>query len=185
MNQNLLKLLQPSAMLEPFRKGLPALPFVGPRPGETTPPWMTTGRSRPRYFDGRFLAARDLERDQVYFAQRQAEYLRAAGAGVIHGLEVSRVDHATVAVEAGAAITLSGQLVVLRERLELGVADGATTQRLDRELGLSRTPRELARRGTGIFALRARPIEYTANPIGFYPASIEERRVPQDGEIIE
>src|SRR6185436_9610994 len=50
---------------------------------------------------------------------------------------------------------------------------------------LSRTPRELARRGTGIFALLARPIEYTANPIGFYPASIEERRVPQDGEIIE
>ena len=31
-------------------------------------------RRRPRYFDGRFLAARDLTREQAYFLARQAAY---------------------------------------------------------------------------------------------------------------
>ncbi len=30
-------------------------------------------RERPRYFDGRFLAARDLIRDQQYFLTREAD----------------------------------------------------------------------------------------------------------------
>src|SRR5688500_6883683 len=45
-------------------------------------------RSRPRYFDGRFLAARDLTREQQYFLSRQADLARATGSGVIHGLMV-------------------------------------------------------------------------------------------------
>ena len=43
-------------------------------------------RRRPRYFDGRFLAARDLTRDQAYFLARQAAYARALGPGVVEGL---------------------------------------------------------------------------------------------------
>jgi hypothetical protein len=189
MNLKLIKLLQPPLVIDKLRRPsfLPPLilpGFFGPRP-ESMPPWMATGRSRPRYFDGRFLAARDLERDQTYLAARQAEYLRAAGAGVIHGLAVEQRDHATVRVAAGAALTASGQAVVLRAQVDLTFGDGATMQKLDRDLGLLRTPRELARRGTGIYALLARPVEYTANPIGFYPASIEERRRPEDGEIVD
>ena len=38
-------------------------------------------RERPRYFDGRFLAARDLIRDQQYFLTREADLGRAAGSG--------------------------------------------------------------------------------------------------------
>ena len=45
-------------------------------------------RTRPYWFDGRFLAARDLEREQDYFLQRQADLGQAAGFGVIHGLWV-------------------------------------------------------------------------------------------------
>jgi len=35
-------------------------------------------RSRPYWFDGRFLAARDLQREQDYFLQRQADLGQAA-----------------------------------------------------------------------------------------------------------
>ena len=45
-------------------------------------------RSRPYWFDGRFLAARDLQREQDYFLQRQADLGQAAGFSVIHGLWV-------------------------------------------------------------------------------------------------
>ena len=38
-------------------------------------------RRRPFYFDGRFLAARDLIREQNYFLTRQADIARAAGFG--------------------------------------------------------------------------------------------------------
>jgi hypothetical protein len=33
--------------------------------------------------------------------------------------------------------------------------------------------------------LLARPVEYTADPVGLYPASIETRRDPEDGDVIE
>lgn len=35
-------------------------------------------RERPRYFDGRFLAARDLIRDQQYFLTREADQIGRA-----------------------------------------------------------------------------------------------------------
>jgi hypothetical protein len=149
-------------------------------------PWLLTGRSRPRYFDGRFLAARDVERDQAYLAQRLADHRSAAGHGVIHGLEVTRVDDTHLAVSAGAAITPGGRAVVLREDVVgLPLADAAQTERLDRELGLLRAPRDLPRRRTGVFVLLARPCDFTADPIGLYPASIEARRAPEDGVAVE
>ena len=42
-------------------------------------------RVRPRYFDGKFLAARDLTRDQAYFLARQSGFARALGSGVVEG----------------------------------------------------------------------------------------------------
>ena len=52
-------------------------------------------RWRPRWFDGRFLAASDLQGEQNYFLVRQADLGRAGGSGVIDGLMVSE------AVDAG------------------------------------------------------------------------------------
>ena len=158
------------------------------------PAWVTNGASRPRYFDGRFLAARDLDRDQRYFSARLADHFRAAGMGVIHGLDVSAKDDSTLAITPGAAVTSAGSLVVIRDRsprgehdhpLELPLFEAADTQRLDQAFGLLRTPRDVPRRRTGIFVLLARPVEYTADPVGLYPASIEERREPEDGDVIE
>ena len=45
-------------------------------------------RRRPRYFDGRFLTARDLTREQNYFLARQSDIGRAGGSGVVTGLGV-------------------------------------------------------------------------------------------------
>lgn len=168
----------------------PLLPVVpGPAPilptGEGRAAGLSVGRSRPRYFDGRFLAANDLDRDQRYFASRQAEQLRAVGPGVIHGLEVSAASDSALAVTAGAAITAAGELVVVRTALELPLFDLAETQRLDQAFGLLATPRDLPRRRTGVFVLLARPVEYTGDPVGLYPAGLEARRQPEDGDVIE
>ena len=55
-------------------------------------------RRRPLYFDGRFLAARDLTRDQTYFLSRQADLGLVAGAGVVHGLMVTGVEGSSTSI---------------------------------------------------------------------------------------
>src|SRR5690349_8263991 len=50
-------------------------------------------RWRPRWFDGRFLAASDLLAEQNYFLVRQADLGRAAGSGIIDGLGVTVIDN--------------------------------------------------------------------------------------------
>jgi hypothetical protein len=142
-------------------------------------------RRRPRYFDGRFLAAPDLTREQDYFIARQADLTRAGGAGVLHGLGVTRVDDTRVKLARGNGITPAGDLVVLTDDLTVDLADVAEMQRLDRVFALDTIPNEPPRRRTGLFVLALRPIEFTANPIAAYPASVAERRAVDDGEIIE
>jgi hypothetical protein len=151
-------------------------------------------RVRPRYFDGRFLAARDLQRDQTYFLTRQRELTQSADAGVVSGLMVASTGQTTLSITPGSGITPSGDLVVIGDQdttttaldpLIVDLADVPTIQRLDAAFGLLATPAEPARNRTGLFVLALRPVEYTANPRGAYPASIAERRVPEDGDIIE
>jgi hypothetical protein len=179
--------LRPSVVIDFPRRGPIVIdPIRGlPVTINGSPAWLTSGRSRPRYFDGRFLAARDLERDQEYFAARQLELLRAAAPGVIHGLDVTAKDQTTLVVGAGVGVTASGDLIVLRDGLEVPLADDATTQRLDEAFGLLSAPREIARRRTGVYVLLARPVTFTGDPVALYPASIDDRRDPEDGDVIE
>ena len=81
-------------------------------------------RERPRWFDGRFLAARDLIREQQYVLTREADLGRAAGSGVAAGLTVSEgAGVQTLRIEAGHGITPSGELVLLEKSLtQLGVS---------------------------------------------------------------
>src|SRR5436189_3583779 len=81
---------------------------------------LDSRRRRPLYFDGRFLAARDLVREQDYFLQRQADLGRTAGFGVVRGLQVSRLHDQNGALTAdgfhlaaGHGVTPSGELVLL------------------------------------------------------------------------
>src|SRR5207249_11160465 len=76
-------------------------------------------RRRPRYFDGRFLVADDLTRDQTYFLARQADLGKAVGAGVVHGLMVTPAPGASgnvAIIQAGHGVTVSGEMVRSEER---------------------------------------------------------------------
>jgi hypothetical protein len=143
-------------------------------------------RRRPLYFDGRFLAARDLIREQGYFLSRQADLGRAGGAGVVDGLMVERGATATsLRIDAGHGITSSGESVVLPSALTVQLADLAEMQRLDGAFGLLPIPREPARARSGLFVVALRPVEFTANPIASYPTAITGDRSVEDGDIIE
>src|SRR4051794_3529263 len=81
--------------------------------------------TRPLWFDGRFLAARDLAREQNYFLQRQADLGRAAGFGVVYGLRIDTApvgqapDGETLIVRAGHGITPAGELVMVPQDLTI------------------------------------------------------------------
>jgi hypothetical protein len=143
-------------------------------------------RRRPLYFDGRFLAARDLTREQNYFLTREADLGRAGGAGVVHGLLVEPGDSpSSIRIAPGNGVTPAGELVVLAEPLTVRLTDVAEIQRLDAAFGLLQIPREPARNPTGLFIIALRPVEFTANPIASYPTAIDGPRGVEDGDIVE
>jgi hypothetical protein len=143
-------------------------------------------RERPRWFDGRFLAARDLIREQQYFLTREADLGRAAGSGVATGLGVQGGRGIqTLTIGAGHGITPSGELVLLERPLTLNLADIPRAEQLSGRFGLGRIPVPPLRSRTGLFALALRPVEFTANPVGAYPTSITGQRTVEDGDIIE
>jgi hypothetical protein len=149
-------------------------------------------RTRPYWFDGRFLAARDLQREQDYFLQRQADLGQAAGFGVIHGLAVDlppanspQSDADTVIVSAGQGLTPAGELVLLPSDLTIHLSDLPDEQNLDVQFNLSKVPSPPARTRSGLYVLALRPVEFTANPIVSYPTSIQGTRTAHDGDIVE
>src|SRR3982750_1681640 len=81
-------------------------------------------RQRPRYFDGRFLAARDLIRDQQYFLTREAELGQTQGGGVASGLRVALGAAADeLRIEQGHGLTPAGELTFLPRTLSVRLAD--------------------------------------------------------------
>ena len=157
---------------------------------------LDSRRRRPLYFDGRFLAARDLAREQDYFLQRQADLGRTAAFGVVHGLQVSMkpvrdgsghvtADNATLTITAGQGVTPSGELVMLRGNLDVPLSNLAEEQRLDLNFGLGTLPQPPRRTRTGLYVLALRPVEFTADPITSYPTSIQGSRQTHDGDIVE
>ncbi len=143
-------------------------------------------RERPRYFDGRFLSARDLTRDQQYFLTREADLGRSAGSGVAHGLFVTPggTPHA-LQVSAGQGVTPAGELVLIPHDMKINLADVPVAEMLSAKFGLSRIAVAPLRSRTGLFVLALRPVEFTANPIGAYPTSLTGPRTVEDGDVIE
>jgi hypothetical protein len=143
-------------------------------------------RVRPLYFDGRFLTARDLTRDQEYVLGRLVDLGRATGPGVISGLEV-RVEPSRLAVTIGPGhgLATTGEPVILDIERTVSLVDVAAAQRIDASFGLLQLPRDPSRSRTGLFILALRPVEFAANPIVAYPTSLDEQRSTADGDIIE
>lgn len=147
-------------------------------------------RWRPRWFDGRFLAASDLQAEQNYFLIRQAEIGRAGGAGVVDGLGVSQiVDEETAVpklrIAPGFGVTDSGDMVTLFDPVEVEPANIPQMQRLDAAFQLQVLPNESGRSRSGLYVLVLRPVEWTANPISAYPTSLTGTRTVEDGTIVE
>ncbi len=149
-------------------------------------------RTRPYWFDGRFLAARDLQREQDYFLQRQADLGQAAGFGVVHGLWVETPaandptgGADTVIIRAGQGLTPAGELVLLPNDIRISLSDLPDEQNLDAQFNLSSIPNATQRTRSGVYVLALRPVEFTANPITSYPTSIQGSRTTHDGDIVE
>jgi hypothetical protein len=143
-------------------------------------------RRRPLYFDGRFLDAAALTREQDYFLTRQSDLGRASGSGVVFGLLVhSTTDGLTLQIDPGHGVTPTGESVVLPAPLGLRLTDVTDEEQLDTAFGIRRRPSESSRNRTGLFIIALRPVEYSANPIAAYPTSITGRRTVEDGDIIE
>jgi len=144
-------------------------------------------RRRPLWFDGRFLDANALSSEQSYFLGRQADIARVAGVGVVHGLNVERMENKarTVTIKAGHGITPAGELVMLQEDTVIDLADIPEIQKLDVSFGVAELPKQAARNRSGLFILALRPVEFTADPIASYPTSINGTRSVEDGNIIE
>jgi hypothetical protein len=152
---------------------------------------LTGSTPRPLWFDGRFLDARDLKREQQYFLQRQASLGRAVGSGVAHGLLVDQGPPApppttgTIVIHAGHGITPSGNLVMITSDLTIRITDIASEEELEEQFGLSETPQQPQRTRTGVYVLALRPVEFTANPVTSYPRNLAAPRVTQDGDVVE
>lgn len=143
-------------------------------------------RRRPRYFDGRFLAARDLTREQGYFLSRQAALGQVLGSGVVSGLQVDRgPENGAVRITAGHGITPAGELVAIDADLTVRLTEVTESERLNVAFGLRRLPQPPTRGRSGLWVLGLRPVEFTANPIASYPTSLDGPRSLQNGEIVE
>ncbi|MGH7943383.1 MAG: hypothetical protein ACREF9_00010 [Opitutaceae bacterium] len=147
-------------------------------------------RWRPRWFDGRFLAASDLLAEQNYFLVRQADLGRAAGSGIIDGLGVTVIDNPgdspdQLDIAPGYGVSDTGELVTLLEPLRINPADVPEMRRLDAAFGLQVIPTEPGQTRTGLYVLALRPVEWSANPIGAYPTSLTGQRTVEDGTIVE
>jgi hypothetical protein len=143
-------------------------------------------RRRPLYFDGRFLAARDLTREQRYFLARQSDLGRATGAGVVHGLMAAVTNNGSeLAIGPGHGVTDSGESVIVPGELKVPLANVVNVQRLDASFGISRRPSEPPQTRTGLYVVALRPVEFTASPIASYPTSITDPRHVEDGDIVD
>jgi hypothetical protein len=145
-------------------------------------------RWRPRWFDGRFLAASDLQGEQNYFLVRQADLARAGGTGVVDGLMASQITdtpNGGIRIDPGQGVTDTGELIVLFDPLTVNPADVPEMQRLDAAFGLQVIPTEPGRSRTGLYVLALRAVEWTANPIGAYPTSLTGPRTVEDSTIVE
>lgn len=69
----------------------------------------------PHYVNGRLLSAEDLAADQQAVLERLAALGQGAGAGVVYGLWVNRVDAARVRIYPGLGINQQGDLVRLSD----------------------------------------------------------------------
>ncbi|WP_255990872.1 hypothetical protein [Chitinolyticbacter albus] len=98
------------------------LVLVGTNRGITLIP-EHTDLTRINYFDGRYLGAEDLTREQDYLRALVRESNRASGAGVVHGFNLSTLSGGRLQLSSGLAIDNEGRVLLLPDAAEVGIAD--------------------------------------------------------------
>lgn len=92
---------------------------------ELLEPLLQGGIRNTNFFNGRLLSAEDLRTEQTAARRQRAQLGRAAGAGVVAGLEVTRGDAgggaATVNVAAGLAVNEAGQALELPGAMQVAL----------------------------------------------------------------
>lgn len=151
---------------------------------------LDSRRTRPLWFDGRFLAARDLEREQNYFLQRQADLGRAPGFGILSGLLVSAASISgqttdVVTISSGHGITPAGEEVSSPADVTIHLSALALQPDLDLQFGIATEPGPAPANRTGLFAIALQPMQSTGTPIAEFPTTIQGTRGSHDGDIIE
>ncbi|MDH3663416.1 MAG: hypothetical protein OEU92_25945, partial [Alphaproteobacteria bacterium] len=151
---------------------------------------MDPERALPRWFDGRYLTARDLTREQNYFLSRQAAIGKAIGRGVVEGLEVevdpgASAERSRIVIHAGQGIAFDGAHLILPEDLSVNLADITVQDAINARLGLSANPGAPIRSRTGLFVLSLRAVEYTANETAAFPTTVTGERRTHKGDRIE
>ncbi|MGB8818848.1 MAG: hypothetical protein WCC66_13100 [Rhizobiaceae bacterium] len=142
-------------------------------------------RTRTAWFEGQHVTADHFNRDQSYHITRQADLGRTIGQGVVEGLVVSLLPEShKLRVDPGMALAPSGEVLVLTAAAEIDLADAGSLRGF---AGLSGdgavVPPPETR--TGLFILAASAVEYTSNPVGSYPVSINAARTLEDSVINE
>lgn len=113
-------------------------------------PDQAIGYERQRYFEGKYMSARDFRDEQHYFLSRRRAHNRLLhGWGVICGLSVSGLDRDDcrdrwIRIGPGAAIDCYGRELILEEELCLELPDRARVEEwlrrgLERKLGVDLT----------------------------------------------
>lgn len=74
-------------------------------------PIASVGPARTAFFNGRLLAAEDLQREQLLSDAGQARVAALVGCGIARGLEVSDAGEDAVKIEPGVGVTPSGQVI--------------------------------------------------------------------------
>lgn len=152
---------------------------------------MDPNRTLPLWFDGRYLTARDLNRQQNYMLARHATLGRAIGHGVIEGLKVTLQDagdastQSRLTIAPGQGIAFDGAHIILPEEMVLNLADLAVQAALNARLGLSETPSAPSHSRSGLYVLSLRAVEYTANQTTAYPTHVTGERTSHMGDRVE
>jgi hypothetical protein len=143
-------------------------------------------RARSHYFDGRFLAARDLIREQNYVLTREADLAQSGGVGVIEGLDVTQLGARGLRIGAGQGITSAGEVVSVAADTSFILDDIVGLDRIDASSGLVSLSDPVAPADrTGVFVLLLRPVEYATQAITKYPTAVGGKRSTENGDIAE
>ena len=151
---------------------------------------LDSRRTRPMWFDGRFLSAADLEREQNYFLVREADLGQGSGFEGVYGLMVEQASRAqragtgAVIIRAGYGVTPAGELVTVSRDMTVQLSSLPVENNASPQPALSNQPAQSALTRTGLYVIALQPVEYDADPISAYPTTVQGPRTTHDGDIV-